>query len=170
MIRIFVAAALLAFPQIAEAAIAPSPCLSRADAADLSLYVLPSIIPVVVDRCRVSLTAESWLVSEAPDYAQRLASQREAHWSGARRAMVVMAGKRPPKEIKDASLRSLTDDMLLAMLPATIDQATCQTIEDFGRLLAPLPAQNLGELTALLAEIGSRRGNSNGPKICPATQ
>ena len=166
--KIVAAALLLALPQIAQAATPPRPCLNRADASDLSLYVLPSVIPVVVDKCRASLPAESWLVNEAPAYGQRLAAERESHWPGARRAMVAMAGGRPPPGVSDNSLRSLTDDMVRAMMPAALESETCQTIEEFSRLLAPLPTRNLGELTALLAEIGSRKSTRPGVQMCPS--
>jgi hypothetical protein len=168
MMKFIAAALVVALPQVAQAATPPRPCLSRADASELSLYVLPSIIPVVVDRCRASLPAQSWLVGESAAYAQRLAAERQTHWAGARRAIVAMAGERPPAGVSDNSLRSLIDDMVRSMLPAAIDAPTCQTIEDFSRLLAPLPSRNLGELTALLAEIGSRDANRRDFQMCPS--
>jgi hypothetical protein len=166
--KLAAAALLLAVPQVAAPPASPPPCVSRADAADLSLYLLPALLPAVVERCRATLPATAWLTTQGPAYGERLAVGRDARWPGARRAFVNMAGGRqPPKGVSDATLRSLAEDMLRTQLPAAMKVEDCRKIDDFARLLSPLPPDNLGEFVALLMDVGSAAKPNREFDMCP---
>ncbi len=116
-----VAALLLTAPQVTNVAkIDPAArCTTHAEMVDLGLYFLPSIIPVVAERCRSILPADAWLTIEDPAYVERIATARNEHWVGAKQAFVKMMGESPLEGISDTTFRGLMDDMPRTKLPPT---------------------------------------------------
>jgi hypothetical protein len=165
--KLIAAALLVTTPQIADAAARSrdKACVTREQVASLGLFVLPSVLPIVVERCRSALPANAWLTLEGPAYAERLAAGREANWPGARAAFEKFSGEATPDGISDTTLRSLVDDAVRAKLPAEIKRAHCPQIDEAARLLAPLPPENLAGIAAMLLEFGSKEDDEFG--VCP---
>jgi hypothetical protein len=55
----------------------------------------------------------------------------------------------------DSSLREMVDVVLEGMITQEIPVGECSKIDNFVRLLAPLPPENTAELVALLVSMGT---------------
>ena len=163
-------ALLLAAPQ--PASVSPPSCVSQADVVEMALYFLPPVYRAVADKCRSTLSADSYLLTGGTVYFERLSAERDAHWPGARRAFMTIIGERElPKGLTDDLLRGMSDAVLTAKLTEDIKREHCATVDEYAELLAPLPPENLAKLVALtgaLATKGDKKGKGGLP-ICAET-
>jgi len=147
----------------------PPPCVSRAEVEDMFFYLIPAMLPAIAEKCGPALPAGAWLKTEAPAYAARLAEGRESHWPGVRSAFLKIGGPMPAGS-KEAEIRAAVDGGLSAMLvPARVPAADCATIDEAGRLLAPLPPENFARLASLLVQKATAGERRRGVPICPAS-
>jgi hypothetical protein len=152
------AAALACQPVMAQAQSAP--CITAKQAASLAGYALPSVIAGTTKRCDANLPAQSFLKTNGPALAQRYATRKTETWPEARAAFLAMSkGKDDASKIfsqlPDASLRDMVDVVLEGMIAQEIPLTECSKIDNFVRILAPLPPENTAELVALLIDLGT---------------
>ena len=146
----------------------PPPCVSRAELEAIVFYVLPELLPAVAEKCRPSLPTGSWLTTDGPAYAERLAGNRDSHWPQVRAAFRKMGGA-TPAGAKEADIKPMVDEALTAMLaPARISVEDCAAIDEAGRLLSPLPPENIARLASLLVQKAVTGKRSRGVPVCPA--
>jgi hypothetical protein len=170
-VKLFAAIAILIVPSPAAAApTPPAPCITPAELSDMALYFLPVVLGVVTEKCRPVLPAEAYLLTDGVAFAERLSAERSSRWPGARAAFVKLAGE-VPAGTTDEQLRQMGDAMFRTRLPNDIRTADCGTVDEFARVLAPLPPDNLGRLAGLLASAGASRDRKKrrpgGFPICP---
>jgi hypothetical protein len=150
---ILVATALAIQPAMAQAQEAP--CITPGQAASLAGYALPSVISGTSKRCDTNLSAKSFLKTNGPDLAKRYATRKAQTWPEAKAAFLAMSkGKDDASKIfsqlPDSSLREMVDVVLEGMIAQEIPLTECGKIDNFVRLLAPLPPENTAELVALM--------------------
>jgi hypothetical protein len=162
------AALLLASQQAAAAPPTRAPCVTRAEIADMAVYFLPLVLDIVTVTCRPALPANAFLLNEGAALTERLSAGREGRWPGAREAFVKIIGGMP-KGVTAETIRQVVDDMFREKLPAEIKTADCGTVDDLTRLLSPLPADNLGELSGLLVALSTKDKKGKGPPVCAPT-
>lgn len=147
------AVALASQPVVAQAQDAP--CISPQQAASLAGYALPSVISGTTKRCDTNLPAKSFLKTNGPALAERYATRKAETWPAAKSAFLAMSkGKDDASKIfsqlPDSSLREMLDVILEGMIAQEIPLGECAKIDNFVRLLAPLPPENTAELVALM--------------------
>lgn len=148
------AAAAIAFqPVVAKAEEAP--CITPKQAASLAGYALPSVISGTTKRCETSLSAQSFLKTGGSALAQRYATRKAETWPAAKAAFLAMSkGKDEASKVftqlPDSSLREMVDVVLEGMIAQEIPVEDCSKIDNFVRLLAPLPPENTAELVVLM--------------------
>jgi hypothetical protein len=132
-----------------------SPCITPQQAASLAGYALPSVITGTTKRCETTLSPKSFLKTSGPALAERYATRKAETWPAAKAAFLAMSnGKDDASKIfaqlPDESLREMIDVVLEGMIVQEIPIGECGKIDNFVRLLAPLPPENTAELVALL--------------------
>ncbi len=150
---ILAATALTIQPTVARAE--ESSCLTSKQAGSLAGYALPSVISGAAKRCSATLTDTSFLKTDGPALAERYAARKDATWPAAKTAFLAMskgnegAGK-IFSSLPDSSLREMVDVVFEGMVAQQIPVDDCDKIDNFVRILAPLPPKNTAELVVLL--------------------
>lgn len=160
------ATALLAIvPGIAHAQ--SSVCLTPKEFSSLAAYALPSAINGATKRCATTLAAGSFLKADGKALADRYASRKTANWPDAKAAFFKMSGDKAQtvevlRSLPDNSLREMIDVILEGMVTQEIPLDRCGTIDNYVRLLAPLPPENTAELIALTVGLSTK---AEAPKL-----
>lgn len=153
------AAVLMAVPGIAQAA--EPACLTTAEFSSLAGYAMPSVIGGTTKRCTQALGPKAFLPANGSKLAERYAANKASAWPGAKAAFLKLSADKDKQvndvftKLPDDTLQEMLDVILEGMVSQEIPLEKCGTIDDFARLLAPLPAQNTAELVALLASLAS---------------
>jgi len=168
------AAALLSLSQPAMAQ--GTPCVQPADFADAVTYAIPMMMQSAQTSCAETLAADSYVMSEGDAFASRFTALQDQSWPGAKRflmtfvesdattkAMGAMLG-----ELDDETLRPFVDGIVSAKIAEDIKPATCASIEKILPLVAPLPAENYGQLLVTVMELTGKTGADL--KLCPVAQ
>ncbi len=130
------------------------PCLTKGEFSSLAGYALPSVIAGTAKRCSLTLDGKAFLSTDGAKLAQRYSARKAQSWPGAKAAFVKLSSEKPETKnvfakLSDDSLREMLDVILEGMVSQEIPLEKCQTIDQFVRLLAPLPPENTAELIAL---------------------
>ena len=165
---IIVAAALLAAaPDMARAA--EPPCLTAAELSNLATYALPSAIGGASERCAPALGSGAYLPTSGGELARRYEAKREASWPAARSAFLKLSAKSDGrangllKSLPDETLQDMLDLMVEGLVSQEIPTEKCGTIDQFARLLSPLPPENTAELIVLIAGlVGDAKRDGSG--------
>ncbi|MEZ5692282.1 MAG: hypothetical protein R3D99_00210 [Altererythrobacter sp.] len=168
------ASTLLAMPGIAQAA--EPACLTKGEFSALAAYAMPSVIEGSTKRCSPSLGPDAYLTKNGTPLAKRYAARKDASWPQAKTAFFKFSQKKGDKsaefmrQLPDDSLKQIVDTVLEGMTSQEIPLEDCGTIDEFARLIAPLPAQNTAELLTLLVGLTSKPGTGAMGKlaICKA--
>ena len=172
------AAALATLPGVARAA--EPPCLTSAEFSALATYALPGLIGDGTHRCSATLPAGAFLPGNGEALAHRYGAAMPAAWPGARAAFLKLSAGAGPDAV--AMLRVMPDDSLQQLVGTLATQFAgqklpterCDTIDAATRNLAPLPAENIGRLLAVVVSLskhdaaGAASGRMGKFSICPA--
>ena len=147
-------------------------CIAPADLADAVTYVMPLAIESAQSTCSETLPADSFLLSEGAEFANRFEPLSDMTWPGARRLFMNFAerGKQSETmsgildELSDDELRPFLDAILVQVVASEITPASCSDINTVLPLLAPLPPENYGPLLVTL--FGFIGDEENDLKIC----
>lgn len=168
------AATLLPISGVANAA--EPPCLTAGEFSSLAGYALPSVISGTSARCRATLGPNAYLPRNGADLAARYSERKAESWTGAKAAFLKLSSgmndqaNKMFRDMPDSSLQPILDSMMEGMISQQIPVERCGTIDNFVRLLAPLPAANTAELIALAVGLGAKSGKAKVGQlsICPA--
>ena len=130
-------------------------CLTSKQADSLAGYALPSVISGAAKRCSATLTDSSYLKTHGPALAERYAARKDATWPSAKAAFLTMSKGRDGADkifstLPDSSLREMVDVVFEGLVAQEIPVDGCDKIDNFVRILAPLPPENTAELVVLL--------------------
>ncbi len=166
MIRSLAAASLLIASS--SAAAAPPRCVTRAEAADLGLFLMPVLIDGIAAKCRTALPADAFLVRDGRALAQRLDAEGLRRWPGARRAMEKMGGDKLPDFVSDDTAQRLAREAVASEVVKDVKSKDCPDIDEGLSILAPLPTENFGRMIALFLSFADRDPKKPGDiPICP---
>ena len=174
---LMVAAAFAAIPGMAFAA--EPPCLTTPEFAGLATYALPGVIGDVSHRCAATLPAGAFLTVNGEALAQRYGAAGPAVWPAAKAAFLKLSAGAGPDAA--ALVAAMPDDSLQQFVAMAAGQVAskklatdhCTAIDAAVQSLAPLPAENIGQLLAVLVSLSPRTAEA-GParlgklSICPA--
>jgi hypothetical protein len=82
-------------------------------------------------------------------------------------ALRVFAGDKVPAVQDQAALLTVMGQMLGAMATAKLPVDKCAGISEMLQAIAPLPAENLGQLFATVAQMAGVGKDGKSPGICP---
>ena len=162
------AAFLLAFPGIAQAA--EPPCLTRAEFTALAAFALPSVIEGANARCEQSLGPKAFLSTQGDRLIEKYTAQQDAEWPAAKAAFLkVNAGSGSTandiiKLLPDETQQEMFSQILQGMVAQEIAPAQCGTIDEFARLMSPLPARNTAELLTLIVSVAANSRKATAAK------
>lgn len=162
------AATLATVPGMAQAA---TPCLTPAEASSLAAYALPAAITGTAKRCTPTLGASAFLRRGGTELAGRYAARKLQNWPLAKQAFFKIggAGKDQSSELlrtlPDPSLQQMLDAVIEGMVAQEISTAKCGEIDRVVGLLAPLPAQNMADLIAVVLGLAGKSGKAQSDKF-----
>ncbi|SNS06511.1 hypothetical protein SAMN06295912_101119 [Sphingomonas laterariae] len=148
---------------------AASACITRPQLEGLITYALPSLIEGVAKKCAGSLAESSFLRRSAPALAERYRLDSDRHWPMARAAVTSMAGT-DISSLGETTEKAMVTSIVGVAIAESIKPSDCGSVDEAVELLSPLPAANLGKLTAMLAILGSKddQPGESAFAICPA--
>ena len=161
------AAACLLVNSTAQAAETKS-CIPEENAEALIIYMLPGAIKTAQKKCSPVLPVEASLLQSDSDQFQKYVIASDAAWDDAKEAISSMAGSDLPEGLDVNLMKPLLDGLMTAMLADEIKPKHCENINQVYELLEPLPAENLGGLTLMLAKLGSKDDKKSKFNICRA--
>ncbi|HEV2866892.1 MAG TPA: hypothetical protein VGX37_10270 [Allosphingosinicella sp.] len=180
MIQPLLAAALLA-AQAAQAAPAEPPCITRQEAGDMAVTLLPHLIDAMAQRCGEHLGAQAFLRTGAAGLAARLRQDAVPRRQSAMRGIGKIGGAAFPTAAGSEAGVDFLAAILTAAAASNVTPASCPDIDAIVQSLAPLPADNIARLVgstfalAMNAEPRERRHEdgddeheSNGEEAAPA--
>jgi hypothetical protein len=171
-------AILVTLPSLANAAEAP--CLTRQEFSGLASFVLPSVMEGAIERCRPYLDEGAYLTISGSKLVDRYEARKVQNWPVAKAAFLKISGETNGKA--NDLLKILPDDALQDMLDITFEGLAsqeiptdkCGTIDEFTRLLAPLPPENTWEIIRLVVSLAGKPEKDSKAKsplgklsICP---
>jgi hypothetical protein len=156
--KILIVAALLA---TAPVQIRPAPpplaCITPAEVAHATLFMIPPVLDGITEQCRASLPAGSYLLTAGAERSKLLAADRATHWQAARAAIIRMIGEEKAGAVEADTASGLIRDMVKAGGADAVKPEDCVTVDRALALLAPLPPENIAGLASLAAETAGRK-------------
>lgn len=156
MLQPLVAAALL----FAQATPAPPNCITRQEAADMTIAFLPHLVDALSRRCRPHLQPNAFLASRAGAWVEQLRREAAPRRESALRAFAKFGGgdmPAPPEGAgADATFEFMAGFATSAIMQA-IQPESCPDIDILTESLRPLPPENVGRSVAAilsLAKVG----------------
>ena len=153
-------AVLAAVPGLARAAEAS--CLTRQEFSDLAAYALPSALNGTAQRCGPVLGQNAFLPANGDRLVEGYASRKDKSWPAAKSAFLKISSKSSDRTSKllnlmpDDALQDMVDIMVEGMVAQEIPADKCGTIDEFMRLLAPLPPENTAQVIALAVSLAGK--------------
>ena len=166
------AGTLLATPALAQTA--AQPCLTKGEFTALATYAMPSAIEGVTKRCAGTLGTDAYLAKNGNALTVRYAKDKNAAWPQAKAAFFKFSASKGDqttnfmRQLPDESLRPIVDTVVEGMASQEIALKDCAAIDEFVRLLAPLPARNTAALLTLIIAFADEpdAGKLGGFTIC----
>ncbi|AGH47956.1 hypothetical protein G432_01140 [Sphingomonas sp. MM-1] len=149
----------------------PASCITRPQLEALMTYALPSVLEGMGNRCSGTLAPNAFLRQSGPALAERYRAESERHWPVARTAMTSLMGQ-DMAGLGDTTEKAMVTSIVGVAIAETIKPKDCGDVNEAVELLSPLPAENLGRLTAMLMILGSKdSAPGESPfAICPAAK
>ena len=146
-------------------------CINRAEARGLVGYMLPSVVSIILVRCKPGLPADSYLNARGPQLVDSLEQGRAAAWPMAKQAFGKIAGDDPQAAklldaMPESVLRPVLEDKLADSLTSSIKAKDCKDIDRLMGTLAPLPSANLVDFATELMIMGGR--GKKDLNLCPS--
>jgi hypothetical protein len=153
------------------AAAAQETCVTEEEVGALLIFLAPSLIEAVQERCAGHIAADGFLALEGADLASTYRPLGEAAWPSAKSVLFKIAGqRRKAREVEtmaklpDETLQPLFAGMMAQELTKELEAGKCRRVERLLEALAPIEPHALGSLVGVVTGLaGTRR-----PSICPA--
>ena len=164
MLQPLVAAALL----FGQASAAPTNCITRQEAADMTVAFLPHLVDAVSRRCRPHLQPTSFLVGRGDDWIAQLRREAAPRRESALRALAKMGSgggmPAPPEGASAEATFEFMAGMATGAIMLAIQPQSCADIDILAESLRPLPSENVGRIVATtlsLAKVGQERDDDD---------
>jgi hypothetical protein len=166
MLKAFALAALLAAPATTPPP-PPKPCITKAQVRDMVMVLSPYVVDAVAKRCGPALPATAFVNAGAPALSARLKAESAGREASAAAAVRVFAGDKAPPGADQGILLAFMGQMMGAMAAAKLPVEKCAGISEMLQAVSPLPAENVGQLLATVAEMAGVGKDGKSPGICP---
>ena len=157
-----------------QAVAAQNACVEPQDAADAIVYMMPAAHQAALRKCSGNLGEESFLPSAAAKtFISSFEAQQDERWPGTFRFFKVFIEQQDEGDadqamsqmiasLPESAIRPFIDGILVEIVAGEIKPSSCEKIDRVLELLSPLPADNVGGLSALLLDaVGPKN-----PPIC----
>ncbi len=141
-------------------------CLTRAEATNLAVAMLPDLLDAISKKCATALPEAATLRAGLPPLLERYRPAADAAWPKALLVIGKAAGD-TLQGIDPKLIRPMIGPMLGDMFGSSIKPADCPQIDRVVTDLAPLPPANIADLAITLVEIGQKSGKKSELVICP---
>ena len=136
-------------------------CMTRPEVHGLVGYMLPSVVALVVERCKPSLPANSFLTAGGPKLVAELELGRKDAWPLAQQAFGKLGGADPKatavlQSMPEEVVRPMLEDKMADSFVASIKAKDCKDIDRILGTLAPLPAANMVDFVTEIFIMGAR--------------
>ena len=159
-----------------QAAATTPPCITREEAGNLAVALMPHLIEGLEERCRPHLAADAFLPTRGEAFAERLRRDAGPRRELALRAIAKIGGVDAPPEAGGDAAFDFVGQMMASGLLGSIPPESCDDVDALFAALEPLPADNMAGLIGAilsLARVGERDpdeagdgGGPEGPPIC----
>jgi hypothetical protein len=168
MIKLALTAAILVAPQIALAQEA-KPCLSRTEAADFAVAMLPSFIEGLGRKCAAVLSPSAFLRTGSGALVQQLRAEAARRSEGANRAVMKILGSDVPEGVSSTTMVKFFEEGMTGEMVKDVKEKDCAAVDRLLGALAPLPAANFGSFIGAFLEVGVAGSDKSSPfAICEA--
>ena len=151
--RIAATLALLSTSQLQAAPPTPArPCMTPAELRGMVAYVMPSVLAMVIDRCKPALPAGASLLTHGAQLVSTFESGRTANFALARQAFAKFSetGDKNTTAIMltmpEETLRPMVEQTIAKEMTGSIKIKDCPNIDRVFATLEPLPASNFIDL------------------------
>jgi hypothetical protein len=168
MLKAFALAALLTAPATAPPPPPPlKACIPKAQVRDMVMVLSPYLVDAVAKKCGPALPATAFVNAGAPALSARLKAESAGREASAAAAVRVFAGDKAPPAADQAVILAFMGQMMGAMAAAKLPVEKCAGISEMLQAVSPLPAENVGQLLATVAEMAGVGKDGKSPGICP---
>ena len=138
MIGHVLTAAALVFSQGAQ-----RQCITRDQAADLAVVLLPEVVNSMAQQCATHLPESAFLRSGVNAYLQQLRTEAAARRASAMSAFGALTNGQLPQGVSpEAALSGMSSGMMAQSMSGRMNAQTCPEIDRFMQALSPLPASS----------------------------
>ncbi|HEV2745826.1 MAG TPA: hypothetical protein VGW34_00835 [Allosphingosinicella sp.] len=161
---------LLAAAMVLSQAAAPAPqsCLTRPEAADVALVMLPGVIDGAASKCASALPRDAFLRTGSRAMAERLRRESAKRASQAIAAFAKLGDEPMPSGVSEATMKQLVEEVAAGAIVEGIKVRDCAAVNEVVEALAPLPAPNLATVVAVLMELGGKTESDSSFRMCAA--
>lgn len=146
----------------AQPALAQGQCVPRAQAAQMAVALMPSLIDAAAQACAARLPAGAYLGSGSRALSERLRTETAAVRPGAVAMVLQMTGQTPsPGLDQELMLRTFA-----AGLTEGLDAAQCRGASEMLEALSPLPTANVARAVGAALGVAMAQAGEDGPPIC----
>lgn len=146
----------------AQPALAQDQCIPRAQAAQMAVSLVPSLIDSAAGSCRTHLPAGAFLGNGSTALAERLRTDTASVRASAVAMVLQLTGQTPsPGLDQELMLRTFA-----AGLTAGLDPAQCRGASEMLEALAPLPTANVAQAIGAALGVAMAQSGEDGPPIC----
>jgi hypothetical protein len=155
------ALAALALPSAAQAATAAN-CMTKPELRGMVAYMLPFVVDSMVEKCKTTLPAGSFVANQAPALSKELAKGQPEAWPMAKRAFLKFGGETTKEStammeaMPESAMRPLVESILTQEFGGMIKTKDCKDIDAIMGTLTPLPASGFVDLFTEVLVIGAR--------------
>jgi hypothetical protein len=129
-------------------------CISRAEFQAGVSFLMPEMLSSVVDHCKASLPADSFIATKGKDMLARYAYVSERHDPALNQLIAKIGPKMGDAKMDSVALKGVATAMLGGKLREVLKPKACADVSQMLGLLDPLPAENMyGMLEFILTKV-----------------
>ena len=161
--------------QPVAAAAQEKPCITEGEVGALVIFLAPSLIHAVRERCEGQLAGDGFLAREGDAFAARYAALRDTAWPEAKAGFVKFADSDTKRDREEAqAMASMPDETLQPMIEAVIAKEAsdninvrdCARVERMLAALAPIEPRVAANVIGVVLGLTGIKD----PAICPVEQ
>ena len=172
-----IALAVVAMLSASAAQAQDASCLTADEARPLFQYALGDAMTGAVQACTPTLGQTSFLATGGSDMIKRYHDAQATAWPVARKAIrkaILASGSHDKTDtmlakLPDEAMQPFVSGMVKQMVGSALKPKDCAKFDEFARLLAPLPPENMAGLITLIVELMNRPkpGQKQDFNLCP---
>lgn len=159
------AALALVSAQAQAAPEAPS-CIPRAQAGEMAVVLIPSLIDNAARRCAGTLPQGAFLGTRSAAMTARLRAETAPFRDRAVGQILALTGQAVAPAAGTSNEQMI--ELVTASMAGALGTERCASANDLVESLSPLPARNLGQMFGVLIGIAAEVAGEDAPQVCAA--